>query len=196
MIWVCLPVIITVLKASVIIFANEDNVFETDIGDKIQFDSNSNNLPLLIFQQAFCGLFLKQNSNKNFCYENDFFHCHFMQPLWYPIFIFTKVFVVCGIYGIYRRVLGGCWWGKYSLCGKCGRISAGANTRVCVKYILRENKYKFQVKGCHKLLKEIGLCEECGWVALSVQEPSPLKYCQLLHWSCYTSWYFCRLCQC
>ena len=35
MIWVCLPVIVTVLKASVIIFANEDNVFETDPGDKI-----------------------------------------------------------------------------------------------------------------------------------------------------------------
>ena len=35
MIWVCLPVIITVLKAPVIILANEDNVFETDPGDKI-----------------------------------------------------------------------------------------------------------------------------------------------------------------
>ena len=66
MIWVCLPVIITVLKASVIIFANEDNVFETDIGDKIQFDSNSNNLPLLIFQQAFFGPFLKQTQIKTF----------------------------------------------------------------------------------------------------------------------------------
>ena len=37
---VSLPVIVTVLKASVIILANEDNVFETDPGDKIQFDSN------------------------------------------------------------------------------------------------------------------------------------------------------------
>ena len=61
MIWVCLPVIVTVLKVSVIILANEDNVFETDPGDKIYFDNNSNNLPLLIFQQAFCCLILKQS---------------------------------------------------------------------------------------------------------------------------------------
>ena len=115
--------------------------------------------------------------------------------LWYPIFIVTKVFVKCGIYGIYRRDLGSCW--RKSVCvaelqNQCRSIWPNTNRSVFVKYILRENKYKLQVKGCHNLLKEIGLCEECGWVALSVREPSPLKYCQLLHWSCYTSWYLCQ----
>ena len=101
-------------------------------------------------------VFSETNSDENFCYENDFFHCYSVQPLSYPIFFFTKVFVVCGIYGIYQRVLGGCW--RKSVCvaelqNQCRGIWPNTNRRVFVKYILREKQIQVPSQGLPKLVE-------------------------------------------